>query len=91
MMMGALARDLSDVTGDRDVGHRKLGAPCGVGVEADHAPSAIDEIAGDRASHDAKPDDSNGLVHKCSFLACRIRLTGNARRALISDHAINNH
>jgi hypothetical protein len=36
---------------------------------ADHAPSAIDEIAGDRASHDAKPDDSNGLVLESSFPA----------------------
>jgi hypothetical protein len=25
------------------------------------------------------------------FPGCRIRLTGNARRALISDQAINNH
>jgi hypothetical protein len=36
---------------------------------ADHAPSAIDEIADDRASHDAKPDDSNGLVLESSFPA----------------------
>jgi hypothetical protein len=56
---------------------------------ADHAPSAIDEIAGDRASHDAKPDDFNGLVLESSFPSCRIRLTANASRALISDQTIN--
>jgi hypothetical protein len=57
---------------------------------ADHAPCAIDEIAGDRASHDAKPDDSNGLVLESSFPICRIRLTANASRALNSDQTINN-
>jgi hypothetical protein len=68
----------------------KLGSSSCVGIETDHAPSAIDEVAGDCASHDAKPDDSNDLVHESSFPSCRIRLTGNAGRALISDRAINN-
>jgi hypothetical protein len=35
-------------------------------IETDHVLSAINEAAGDRASHDAKPDDSNGLVHESS-------------------------
>ena len=48
-------------------GRRKLGSFRGVGIEADHPPSALDKVAGDRASHDAKPDDSNGLVHANSF------------------------
>jgi hypothetical protein len=78
------------VTGDCDVGQRKFGSSCGADIEADHPPSAIDEIAGDRASHDAKPDDFNGLVLESSFPSCRIRLTANASRALISDQTINN-
>ena len=82
MMMGALARDLADVIGDRDTGERKLGASCGVDVKADDAPAALDEIAGDRASHDAKPDDSNGLVHERSLPADRF--AGDAGRALNS-------
>ena len=86
---GRVARDLRHVVGDGDAGLRQLGALGGVDIEADHAPAALDEVAGDRAAHDAKPDDSNGLVH-ASLLPCRIRLTGNARRALISDQAINN-
>jgi hypothetical protein len=40
---------------------------CGVDIEADHAPPAIDKVARDRASHDAKPDYPNGLVHESSF------------------------
>ena len=63
MMTGALPRDPAGIIGDRDTGQRKLGASCGIDVKADDAPPALDEIAGDRASHDAKPDDSNGLVH----------------------------
>ena len=86
-----VARDLSGVVGDRDVGLRKLGASRGVGIEADHAPSALDEVAGDRASHDAKADNSNGLVHESCFLAIEFGLTGNAGRALIGDRVINNH
>src|ERR1700694_1215029 len=33
---------------------------------------------------------TRSLVHTSSFPPCRIRLTGNAGRALISDRAINN-
>jgi hypothetical protein len=88
---GRIASDLTDVTGDCDVGQRKLGASRGVGIEADHPPPAIDQVSGDRTAHDAKPNDSNCPVHEGSYPSCRIRLTGNARRALISDQAINNH
>ena len=56
--------ELRDIVGDRDAGLRQLGALCGVDIEADHAPSALDEVARDRASHDAKPDYANGLVHE---------------------------
>ena len=55
--------DLFHAIGDDDLGRRKLGALGGVGIEADHAPPAIDKVAGDRPAHDAKPDDSNSLVH----------------------------
>jgi hypothetical protein len=27
-----------------------------------HLPSALDQVAGDRASHEAEPDDSDNLV-----------------------------
>ncbi len=66
-MIGRAARDPAGVIGDRDTGQRELGAPCRVDVKADDAPAALDQIAGDRASHDAKPDDSNGLVHQRSL------------------------
>ncbi len=64
---GRVARELADVTGDCDVGEGKLGSSCGVDIEADHAPFTIDKVAGDRASHDAEPDDSNDLVHESSL------------------------
>ena len=73
MMMGASRATSADVVGDRDAGVRKLGASRRVDVEADHAPAALDQVAGDRASHDAKPDDSNGLVH-AAFPPCRSRI-----------------
>jgi len=66
---GRIARELADVGGDCDVGESKLGSSCGVDIKADHAPFTIDKVAGDSASHDAKPDDSNGLVHESSFLS----------------------
>ena len=52
----------------------------GVGIEADHPPSALDEVAGDRAAHDAKPDDSNSLVHASSFPLSNL-IDGHARAA----------
>ncbi len=67
--MARIARELADVTGDCGVGEGKLGSSCGVDIKADHAPFTIDKVAGDRASHDAKPDDSNGLVHESPFLS----------------------
>jgi hypothetical protein len=76
-----IARDLTDVIGDRDVGEREFGSSCGVDIEADDAPPAIDEIAGDCASHNAKPDDSDGLVHAFSP-GYRIRLYGQRRPRL---------
>ena len=79
---GRAARDPAGVIGDRDIGQRKLGASCGVDVKADDAPPAFDEIAGDRASHDAKSDDSNGLVHQRSLPADRF--ASGAGRALNS-------
>ena len=41
-------------------------------VKADDTPPAFDEIAGNGTSHDAKPDNSNGLVHPRSPPAGRI-------------------
>jgi hypothetical protein len=67
MMMGASRVTCADVIGDDDVSRRKLGPFGGVGIEADHPPSALDKVAGDRAAHDAKPDDANGLVHASSL------------------------
>jgi hypothetical protein len=39
-----VACDLTRVTRDCDVGLRKFGSSCGVDIEADHAPSAIDGL-----------------------------------------------
>jgi len=64
-----VACDLTRVTGDCDVGQRKFGSSCGVDIEADHAPSTIDEIAGDRASHDAKPTIPTVLFLRARFPA----------------------
>jgi hypothetical protein len=58
-----IACDLHGVGRDRDVGPRHLGAPRCVKVVADHLPSALGQVAGDRTSHNAEPDDSNNLVH----------------------------
>jgi len=85
-----VARDLACVLGDREVGQRKLGSSCGIGIKADYSPSTIDEIPRDCASHDAQPNDSNGPVHESSSRSCRPRLTGSTTRALIGDYAINN-
>jgi hypothetical protein len=59
---------LGNIASYGDVSERKLGSPRGVNIEADNAPSAVDEISRYRASHNAKPDDSNGPVHESSFL-----------------------
>ena len=40
-------------------GKRKLAAACRFGVESDHGPAALDEIAGDGAAHDAQSDDTH--------------------------------
>jgi hypothetical protein len=40
-----------------------------VGIKSDHAPAAIDKIAADRATHDAKPDDSTVFVMRSFPLA----------------------
>jgi hypothetical protein len=53
-------------------------------IEPNDMPSAIDQIACDRASHDPEPDDSNRLVHIGLFPARRFRLTGNVGHALIA-------
>jgi hypothetical protein len=58
-----VARDLYDVGGDRDIRQRHLRAPRRVKVVADSPPSALDQVAGDRPSHDAEPDDSDNLAH----------------------------
>jgi hypothetical protein len=65
---GRIARQLADVDGDCDIGQSKFGSSCGVDIKADDAPFPIDKIARNRAGHDAKPDDSNGLIHERSFL-----------------------
>ena len=66
---GRVTREFADVIGDFDVGEGKFRSSCGVSIKADHAPLTIDQVAGDRASHDTKADDSNGLVHAGSFLS----------------------
>jgi hypothetical protein len=81
---------LSDVTGYLDVSRRKLAPTAGIDVETDHVPSALNEIAGNCASHDAKPDNSDGLVHASPLVPVENRLTGNARRALSSGQMTNN-
>src|SRR6267142_155948 len=78
----------ADVVGDCDAGEGKLGSSCGIDIKADHAPFTIDKVTGDRASHDAKSDDSNGLVHESSFLSNSI--DGQRRPRIISDQAMNN-
>ena len=62
-MIGASRTTCDDVPGDFDMGLCKFGAPRGIGIEADHPPSALDEVARDRASHDTKSDNADGLVH----------------------------
>jgi hypothetical protein len=63
------SRKLDDIGRDCNVFLCKLGASRWSDVEADDMPSAIDQIARDRASHDPKPDDSNGLIHSSPFPA----------------------
>jgi hypothetical protein len=65
-----VSRDLSGVRGDYDVGLCQLVSPRCIYIEGDDAPAAIDKIAGNRASHDAKSNDSNSLVHASSLPAC---------------------
>src|SRR6202020_2537436 len=55
--------DMSHAFDDGDTGFRELGACGGIGVEADHMPPARDQIARNRAAHDAEPDDPYRLVH----------------------------
>jgi hypothetical protein len=65
-----IARNLTGVAGDYDVGLYEFGSARRVDIIADNAPAAVDEIAGNRTSHDAKSDDSNSLVHASSFPTC---------------------
>ena len=65
---GGVARGLSDTTCDGDVSQRKLGPLGGIDIKADDAPAAINKVASDRATHDTKPDNSNGLIHEISLL-----------------------
>ena len=74
-----IARDAFGIRSNRNIGLRHLGASCSVEVVTNHLPSAFDQIAGDRAAHDAEPDNSNRLVPLLSscWLAsgeCRPRL-----------------
>ena len=73
-----IGRDLSDAVGDDDVGLREFGPLGGIDIEADHPPSALDEVAGDRATHDAEADNSNGLFHMSSLLEFDLRSAGRA-------------
>ena len=66
MMIGASRASCATSPAMVDVGLRQLGSRRGVGIETDDPPAALDEIAGDRASHDAKADDCNGPVHERS-------------------------
>jgi hypothetical protein len=52
-------------TGDCDVGLREFGSVAQRRYR-NRSRAIRNEAAGDRASHDAKPDDSNGLVHESS-------------------------
>src|ERR1700742_2696098 len=87
---GRIACHLSHVAGDRYPCLRQLGISFGIEIEADHMPSALDQVARNRASHNAKTDNPNGLVHSRSLPPVDFRLTGKASQALIADHAINN-
>ena len=60
---------MGDVFDDDDVGFGELGAFGSISIEADHAPPAGDQVARNRATHNAKPDDPNRLIHESSFLA----------------------
>jgi hypothetical protein len=66
----SVAGKVAGVPGDDNVGPCKLVSPRGVDIVANNAPTAVDEIAGDRASHDTKSDDSDSLVHAWLFPAC---------------------
>jgi hypothetical protein len=54
---------LGDITGDNDVRLRELGASGRIDIEADHTPSAIDQVSSYRAAHDAEADDPDDFVH----------------------------
>jgi hypothetical protein len=54
---------MGHVLDDDDIGFGEFGAFRGIRIEADHAPSACDQVARNRAAHNAKPDDPNRLVH----------------------------
>ncbi len=58
-----VAYELGDVTCDCNLRLCELGAPRWIDIVPDNTPFAINQIACDRAPHDPKPDNSNGLVH----------------------------
>jgi hypothetical protein len=61
-----------------------------ISIEPDHAASALDEIAGDRTAHDASPIIPTVFTMRVVSMSCRIRLTGNDRRALTADQTPDN-
>jgi hypothetical protein len=65
-----MARDLSDASRYFNIGPPKLAPAYGIDIKSDHVPSALDKVAGNGASHDAKPDNSNGLVHASPLGNC---------------------
>ena len=46
-----------------DAGGPRFGAARDVGVVADHRPAVGDQIARERAAHDAEADDADGALH----------------------------
>src|SRR5690349_7165308 len=76
-----LERELPDVAGGPQAGVLKLSLARAVDVEADDAPAAFEQIARDRASHDAEPDDTDRPVH-AGPLPSLISIDGQCRPRL---------
>ena len=85
-----VAGELSDILGNFHVGELEFGSPRRDDIEADHAPSAVDEITGNRATHDTEPDDSNSPVHEVSSRLSN-SIDGQRTPRLNRYQAINNY
>src|SRR3954449_6000965 len=80
-----LASDPTGVGPDNDASRRQFSSSRRIDIKSQNAPSAINKVTGDRASHDAEPDNPDGFVHITSIPTHRIRLTRNSGRALTSN------